>query len=202
MLTKTQEKILTFLMANQKDNLSIRNLAKKLNKSYTLVYNNLLDLEKKEFVRKLSVPPAQIVTLNEFSPVDILVAIELKRKSEFLEKNPWCKVMLKDIFNSINNTFFIFIIFGSYAKGKTTASSDLDLLVIVNKKEDIKNIEDEIRRIHTKVKKSLITITANEFQEMIKNREELNIGNEARKNHIILYGAENYYQLLRKTYKK
>lgn len=202
MLTKTQEKILTFLMANQEDNLSIRNLAKKLNKSYTLVYNNLLDLEKKEFVRKLSVPPAQIVTLNEFSPVDILVAIELKRKGEFLEKNPWCKVMLKDIFNSINNTFFIFIIFGSYAKGKTTASSDLDLLVIVNKKEDIKNIEDEIRRIHTKVKKSLITITANEFQEMIKNREELNIGNEARKNHIILHGAENYYQLLRKTYKK
>ena len=202
MLTKTQEQILTFLTANQEDRLSIRNLAKKLNKSYTLVYNNLLGLEKKDFVRKLSVPPAQIVTLNEFSPVDTLVAIELKRKSEFLEKNIWCKIMLKDLFSAIDNVFFIFIIFGSYAKGKATASSDLDLLVIVNRKEDIKDIEDGIRRIHTKVKKSLIAITAQDFQEMIKNTNELNIGNESRKNHVILHGAENYYQLLRKTYKR
>ncbi len=202
MLTKTQEKILTFLIANQEDRFSIRNLARKLNKSYTLVYNNLLDLEKKEFVRKLNVPPAQIVTLNEFSPVDTIIPIELKRKNEFLEKNPWAKIMLKDILSTIDNIFFIFIIFGSYAKGKAKSDSDLDLIAIVEKKEDIKNMEEEIRRIHTKVKKSLITITAQDFQEMIKNTNELNIGNEARKNHIILHGVENYYQLLRRTYKK
>ena len=196
MLTKTQEKILGFLLANPEEKVTIRGIAKRLNKSYTLVYNNLTKLEKKEIIKKESVPPTQIVTLNEFAPKDIFIEIELKRKKEFLEGYKWIKVMLNDILKS-TKTFFILVVFGSYAKGKQTKDSDIDLLVILQSKEEIKDMEKIINNVYTKVKKGINFIDVNDFIEMIKNSNELNIGNEAKKHHIILHGAEQYYQLLK-----
>jgi len=202
MLTKTQEQILDFLLSNPEEQLTIRGIAKRLNKSYTLVYNNLADLGKKEIIRKQSVPPAQIITLNEFTPTEILIEIEIKRKNEFLRKHPSIKVMLDDILSSSKNLFFILLVFGSYAKAKQTTKSDLDLLFIVRDKKDIREIENAAYKAYTKVKKGLNFIDENDFKEMIKNSNELNVGNEARKYHIILYGVEQYYQLLKMIYKR
>lgn len=201
MLTKTQEQILAFLLGNPEQNFTIRGIAKKLNKSYTLVYNNLSDLEKENIIRKEAVPPAQIVLLNEFASTDIFVDIELKRKKTFLQKHSWVKLMLEDILDSAA-CFFILLVFGSYAKEKSTSKSDLDLLIITQDKKDIKEVENAIQRAYTKVKKSPIFVDVNDFKEMVRNPRELNVGNEAKRNHIILYGAEEYYQLLKKAYKK
>ena len=201
MLTKTQEQILGFLLGNPEEHITIRGIARRLSKSYTLVYNNIANLEKNNIIIKKSVPPAQIIKLNEFAPVEIFVDIELKRKNEFLKKYPWVKVMLEDILLSTKNLFFIILIFGSYAKGAQTAKSDLDLLTIVQNKKDIRDIEDAINRAYTKIKKGLNFVDMNDFKEMIKNPNELNIGNEAKKHHIILYGVEIYYQLLKRVQK-
>lgn len=202
MLTQTQEQILIFLLSNPEEQLTIRGIAKRLGKSYTLVYNNIADLEKKDLIRKQNVPPAQIINLNEFAPTEIFVDIELKRKKEFLRKYPWIEVMLEDILGSTKNLFFILLIFGSYAKGTQTTKSDIDLLIIVQDKKDIKEIENLIHKAYTKIKKGLNFIDINDFKEMIKNTNELNIGNEAKKHHVMLYGVEAYYQLLKRIYKK
>lgn len=199
MLTKTQEQILAFLLSNPEEQLTIRGIAKRLGKSYTLVYNNIADLEKKDIIKKQDVPPGKIITLNEFAPIHIFIDVELKRKKEFLRKYPWIEVMLEDILKSTTNLFFILLVFGSYAKGAQTTKSDLDLLVIVQGKRDIKEIEDVIRKVYTKVKKASNFIDINDFKEMLLNPNALNIGNEARKNHIILYGIEEYYQLLKRV---
>ncbi len=197
MTTKTQEELLDFLLGNPDEQLTIRGLAKRLNKSYTLVYNNIADLEKKKIIKKQAVPPAQIIRLNEFAPVDILINIELKRRERLLQKNPWIKLMLKDILTASKNYFFVMLIFGSYAKETQTQKSDLDLLIIVQNKKDIKEIENFIDKIYTKVKKRINFVDINDFKEMIKNTNEFNIGNEARKHHIILYGVEEYYQIIK-----
>ena len=202
MFTKTQEQILTFLLSNPEEQLTIRGIAKRLGKSYTLVYNNIAKLEKENIIRKRNVPPGQIITLNEFAPTEIFVDIELKRKKEFLKKYPWVQLMLKDILSSTKNPFFILLVFGSYAKSTQTKSSDFDLLIIVQDKKDIKGIEYAIDRAYTKVKKGLNFIDINDLKEMIKNTNELNIGNEAKKHHIILYGVEVYYQLLKRIHKR
>lgn len=201
MLTQTQEQILDFLLSNPEEQFTIRGIAKRLDKSYTLVYNNIADLKKKEIIRKQAVPPAQIIKLNEFAPVDIFVDIELKRKKEFLQKYPWIKLMLEDILTSAKNHFFILLVFGSYAKGKTTLKSDLDLLIIVQDKKDIKEIEEVIHKTYTKVKKGINFVDISDFEEMIKNTNKLNIGNEARKYHIILYGVEEYHQIIKRSRK-
>ena len=41
MLTKTQEQILAFLIGNQEERVTISGIARRLGKSYTLVYNNI-----------------------------------------------------------------------------------------------------------------------------------------------------------------
>ncbi len=202
MFTRTQEQILIFLLSKPEEQLTIRGITKRLGKSYTLVYNNIAKLEKESIIRKQNVPPGQIIILNEFAPTEIFVDIELKRKKEFLKKYPWVQVMLNDILLSAKNLFFTLLVFGSYAKATQTKSSDLDLLIIVQDKKDIKDVEYAIDRAYTKVKKGLNFVDMNDFKEMIKNTNELNIGNEAKKHHIILYGVEAYYQLLRRIYKR
>ncbi len=202
MFTRTQEQILIFLLSKPEEQLTIRGIAKRLGKSYTLVYNNIAKLEKESIIRKQNVPPGQIITLNEFAPTEIFVDIELKRKKEFLKKYPWVQVMLKDILLSTKNLFFTLLVFGSYAKATQTKSSDFDLLIIVQNKKDIKDVEYAIDRAYTKVKKGLNFVDINDFKEMIKNTNELNIGNEAKKHHIILYGVEVYYQLLKRVYRR
>ena len=197
MLTSTQEQILSFLISHPEEQNTIRGIAKRLNKSYTLVYNNIAKLEKSEIVTKESVPPSKITKINEFAPVDILVDVELRRKREFLKKYPWIQVMLNDVLSNSRNLFFVLMVFGSYAKEKQTKNSDLDLLIIVQDKKDAKEIDNAVSRAYTKIKKGVNLIDADDFKEMIKNTNELNIGNEAKKHHIILYGAEIYYELIR-----
>ena len=139
-MTKTQEQILSFLLSKPEEQLTIRGIAKRLNKSYTLVYNNIADLEKKGIIKKQDVPPAKVITLNEFAPTEIFIDIELKRKKELLKKHPWIQLMLDDILTATKNLFFILIVFGSYAKATHTSKSDLDILIIVQDKKDINDI--------------------------------------------------------------
>ena len=69
-------------------------------------------------------------------------------------------------------------------------------------KKYIKGIESAVRKAYTKVKKAPNFIDMNDFKEMIINPKAFNIGNEAVKHHIILYGVEEYYQLLNKARKR
>jgi len=184
-------------MANPEAKSSIRSIARNMKKSYTLVYNNIVNLEKKGIISKESVPPAHIITISEFAPENIIVNAELKRKEELLETHAWIKVMMKDIVNSSRNIFFVLMIFGSYAKKSQKKDSDIDILAVVQDKRYISKIEDAIRNAYTKARKSINVVTVEDFTEMIRNTEEFNIGNEARKYHILLQGAEMYYQLSR-----
>lgn len=197
MLTKTQEEILVFLVNNPLGKFTIRGIAKRLNKSYTLIYNNIADLCRKKIIEKESIPPAQIIMLSEFAPVDVLIDIEFKKKKDLLNDFPWIKVMLNDMLIAVKNHFFILVVFGSYAKGNQTQKSDIDLLVIVQDKNDIKKLEDKFYSVYSKVKKGLNFVDIMSFSGMIKNTNEFNIGNEAKRNHIILHGIEEYYQIIK-----
>ncbi len=196
MVTKTQEQILQLLLSRPEERLSIRGIARLLGKSYTLTYNNVQGLVKHGFVEKQSIPPAQVIQLKESIPTNVLVDIERKTADIFLEKHPWIKLYLKDVLNTAP-PFFIMLVFGSYAKGTQTKDSDLDLLVIVPTKKDIPVMEKSAQQ-YTKVKKGIIVVDTQNFTEMIKNPEKLSVGIEAKKHHILIYGTEQYHQLLRK----
>jgi len=196
MLTKTQEHILKFLFETKEEKHTIRGISKKLKKSYTLTYNNIINLEKEGIILAESVPPSKIIRLNEKAPEEIFIDLELKRKNGFLTKHPWIKLMLKDMMKNILNPFFILLVFGSYAKGVQDEKSDLDLLIIVWDKKQISSMKAAVLGVYTKIKKSLNVVDIEEFKEML-NGERINIGGEAKKNHILLYGVEQYYNLIK-----
>jgi predicted nucleotidyltransferase len=196
MITKTQEQILAFLLSHTDEQFTIHGIAKELKKSYTLVYNNITELEKEDIIIKEDIPPGKIVKINKFVAKYVLINIESKIRQDFLLRHPWIKVMLDDILKQIKNPFFIMIIFGSYAKGKNNNKSDLDILFIADDKNKISELEDATKESYTKVKKSIHAIEIDNFKKMINNPEDFNIGNEAKKHHIILFGIENYYKLI------
>lgn len=119
-----------------------------------------------------------------------------------MEKHIWIRLLLEDILTGSDNLFFIILVFGSYAKGTQTQNSDLDILLIVQDKKQLPQIENAVNKAYSKVKKSLHIIEIDDFKEMISQEKALNIGNSARKNHVILYGAEQYYLLLKKAYSR
>jgi len=196
MVTNTQEQILKLLLSKPEESLSIRQIARLLGKSYALTYNNTQKLIKQGIVRVEDVPPAQIVRVSEQAPMELLVDIERKRAEQLLEKYPWITLYRKDVLSATEQTFFIMLVFGSYAKGTETIRSDLDLLFIVPTKDDIPLLEKAVQQ-YTKVKKGIVVVDVQGFFEMIKSAKTLNVGNEARKHHILLYGAETYYELVK-----
>ncbi len=199
MMTKTQERILDFLLKHSGEQPTIRGIARGINKSYTLTYNNLSVLENEKIIKKKNVPPAQLVMISETAPSDILIGIEQGIKTEFLKKHPWAELMLEDILSNAETPFFTVIVFGSYAKEKHTQKSDIDLLIITPSKDQVNGIQAVVKRTYTKIKKSIVVVDANNFIDMLSKPTVFNVGNEARKNHIILYGAEQYYQLIKKA---
>ena len=100
-----------------------------------------------------------------------------------------------DLVEKININFFALLIVGSYAKGKQTQKSDLDIILIVS--NDAKKICSKLRyfcemnipSIH------LYVFTDEEFKQMLLDKKH-NYGKEAVKDNLIFYGAEAYYKIL------
>ncbi|MBI2647700.1 hypothetical protein HYW99_04430, partial [Candidatus Woesearchaeota archaeon] len=42
----------------------------------------------------------------------------------------------------------------------------------------------------------------NDYESMLSSKEEVNIGKESLKSHVLLYSAEIYYQIVRDVYGK
>lgn len=198
MLTKTKEKQIQWILTHPDEKVTISGLSTGSATAYPQTYNNVQDLVQQKIFVTESVPPAQIVTLSSEAPIDILLSVESRRKQEFLEKYTWAKLMIDDLLRYTGEYFFILAVFGSYAKGKENAKSDLDLLVIVSKQDQISLFETALSKIYIKPKKDITVVTKDEFVKMIKSNT-FNIGTEAKKYHILLYGAEQWYNIVKRA---
>src|SRR3989338_7363629 len=101
--------------------------------------------------------------------------------------------LVKHDIENINYPFLIVLIFGSYVKKTQAKNSDIDLCIICDHKEKTKEL--------IPLKLELHSFTTNEFDSMLKTKEE-NVGKEIVKNNLILYGIEGYYNLISRWMKK
>ena len=190
-----REKIIKFLIENKKQ-WTILQISKELKVDYKNVFQEINkmypDILFKE--KKGSINLVELKLLPDFK----IFQVEGKRINLFLESNKILKLILDDI-TSLNYPFFIVLIFGSYAKNTMTKKSDIDICIISND-------ENKTKELILKFKLSPLpldiqTFTTKEFISMI-NTKEANLGKEIIKNNIILYGIENYYNLISKWMKK
>ena len=87
---------------------------------------------------------------------------------------------------------FIALIFGSYAKGKKSKTSDIDLMIISESGRE-KEFEKLMNLLPLDI--HLVTFNFDEFLFMAKN-QDFSVVSEALNLNIILFGIEDYYRVL------
>lgn len=196
MITKKQLQMLNVFRKNLYKEMTFNAIKKELKEtSNSKIQKALGDFEKEEIVKVRKVGRSNLYSLNlsnnkTYSYLNLL-NLELRPSMPL-------KVLYKIQNAALKVTeFFSLIVFGSYAAGKATKSSDLDVAIIIEnasvKKSMIPYIETIKRReligIHYEV------FTRKEFIEMLKIEEE-NVGKQIARNHIILYNPISFYKMI------
>ncbi len=165
--------------------------------------NNIVQIALKQFKEQYLVKTKMIGDVTTYSlNFDNNITLSYFNLINELEMNnrKFPKKILAEIQKKISKqtNFFILIIFGSYARGKTTEKSDLDAAVIVESeliKKEIAPLLETVKRREIKQIDYHI-FTRNELLEML-NVEYENVGKQIYKNCIIYYGFIEYCNLIR-----
>lgn len=196
MLTKTQLKILAYLIDNQDKLIGIRELAKEISSVYYLVQKNVHQLKNKKIINLQNAGRTNIISLAPEMDSVYLVEAERYKQELFYKKYPTIKVVLKKIIEQFKSCFFVALVFGSYVQ-QPRKDSDLDLLVIVPNEELASSMEKIISSVSrtSTLKIHDVVIDEGSFRAMLQ-KKELNVALEVKNKHILLYGGEVYYKLL------
>jgi len=102
-----------------------------------------------------------------------------------------------DFLNELENKPLIALIFGSYAKGNFTESSDIDILLVFQKVDNAPSIDNTAKKIGMRTNTAINTIYLDypNFEKNFLNKEH-DFSKEIRQRVIILSGTELYYSLL------
>ena len=193
---KPKEKILKYLIEN-KEPVSIRQTSGAVAIDYKNTYNYIGELTASGAIVKELKGNASFIEAN-LSPNQEIYSVENKRTREFLEKHPTLKLIKNDL-DELNYPFMIVLVFGSYAKNKETKTSDIDLCIIFDNEEKKKEFWNKLNLLSLNLE--IQEFTTKEFISMLEKRQN-NVGHEIIKNNIILYGTENYYNLISKWMKQ
>ncbi len=191
-ITNTQIEIMKVFVGNINKKFSIKEIAGRLSKPYALVYNSTQKLIQERF---LLTDDRKLISLNFRENPAQLSFFESVRTEVFLEKNKDFSLFWKDCLKTIKSDFFITLLFGSsvYKFGR-----DIDLLFVFPKGE-LETNEMIIRNLSKNftLNLDLNFVSFESVYEMLSKREEANVLNELMNNHLILFGGENFYRILK-----
>ncbi len=107
------------------------------------------------------------------------------------------KIAITDFLNELEIRPLIALIFGSYAKGSYTKESDIDILLVFQKVDNGRSIENIAKRINarTNTKISPVYVEYKNFEKNLLDKRH-DFSKEIRQNVIVMLGIENYYNLL------
>lgn len=190
-----REKIIKYLLENKDLKVSIRKISKNLKSDYKNIFNAIDKIS--HLISKEKIGNTNLIGIKLIPNKDIY-SVEEKRTRQFLEKHKKLNLILEDI-RMLNYPFLVVLIFGSYVKKTETKKSDVDVCIISDSKEKTKELISKLGLIPLPLE--IQNFSFNEFESMLRTKEN-NLSDEIIKNNIILYGAENYYNLISKWMKK
>ena len=193
---RPKEKLIRYLIENKMP-VSTLQASGAIIVDYKNTYNMVNDLASKSIITKEQLGNTNLIRLN-LTPNAEIFNTEKIRTQEFVTKNPKLKIV-KSYIEEINYPFLIVLVFGSYVKGTNNTHSDIDICVIVDNENKSKELRQKLNLLPLRLEVHEFTIQ--EFISMIEKKQN-NVGQEIVKNNIILYGIENYYNLIAKWMKK
>ncbi|HIH14147.1 MAG TPA: hypothetical protein HA224_02735 [Nanoarchaeota archaeon] len=190
-----KERVVMYLIEN-KNPQSIMAISGATLIDYKNTYNIINEL-RPEIISKEKIGNTNIIKLN-LVPNQQIYSVENKRAKRFLSAHPALKIVKKYI-EDLNYPFLIALIFGSYVKNTKTENSDADICIISDNMNKTNELREKLSLLSLKLE--IHEFTTKEFVSMIEKNKN-NLGHEIIKNNIILYGAENYYNLISKWMNK
>ncbi|MCK5282547.1 MAG: nucleotidyltransferase domain-containing protein [Nanoarchaeota archaeon] len=193
---KEELKIIDLFRKNLLSEFTLKEIMKKLDKkSYNWTYNsvaklseNILTSEKKGNLT--------LVRLNFKNPAILTYLSYLDRKEAYKKNIP----IIDEIIESCSKStpYFTLLVAGSHATGEARKGSDIDLVIIVEddlKKKEIKPYVKQVTRLAVNDVDEHI-LTRDEFYQMLVSEDE-NFGKEVFRKHLLFYGVEAYYQIIK-----
>lgn len=188
-ISKITLEIIHLLLRERKE-CYLREIAKKTNYSTSSISRQLNMLKNSGILIERKSGKELMYSLNFKNNITLKLCelVEAQRLEKFYGIHREMKIILKDFLEKIKDENLVNVtVFGSIAKEKYTKESDVDILVITNRKRDFAK---EIRKIYTEYGKNLsvINMTKKEF----KKKKCEPIIKEIIKDNLVLFGCEYF----------
>jgi len=183
-----KQKIINYLGKNRDKFMTMHELSVILSIPYASFYRTVEAM--KDLLSFKNAGKSKLISLDLENPIirsHLAVSSDEERK-DFLQKHPIIYKICQEL-----DTRDVVLLFGSYAKGKETDKSDIDLLII--NKDGKRSLSFSKYELLFKVKINPIFVTGREFRLMLKEKGE-NVGKQALKNHIILNNPEGFWSIV------
>lgn len=154
-------------------------------------------LKKVDKVLKKQKSGNQIKYFIDYKREDIIPILYAVEYAVFNRLPPKIKIAIKELLKELKDKPLITIIFGSYAKGNYTKSSDIDILLVFQKIQNSKIIENITKQISMKTNTEINPVYLN--YEIFKKSFHDNTKEffkKLRENNIILNGIEWWRELM------
>ncbi|HLC80964.1 MAG TPA: nucleotidyltransferase domain-containing protein [Candidatus Nanoarchaeia archaeon] len=187
---KNQLKIICFFLEHKGESFSINSIAKKLKFNYRIAFEEVKRLAAEKIISLKKFGNANQCRFNYFLNEKVFLAENHRKKILLKNKN---LLILYQRLAEINPPFFIFLVFGSYSRGKPQKHSDVDFCLIADDEKISLRIEQILRTFPSET--HLLKFTSKDFLSMLKTTEP-NVGKEIMLNNVLLKGMENFYELI------
>jgi predicted nucleotidyltransferase len=182
-----REKILKYLIENKKP-VSIMQISNQLEVDYKNTFKTINNLPQ---IIQNRIGNTNLIELKLIPDLEIY-SVECKRTGQFLQENKHLSLIKKDI-ELLAYPFLIVLIFGSYTKNNQTKKSDIDICVISDNQSKTRELISKLNLFPLRLEVHDFSIK--EFESMLETKKE-NIAKEIIKSNVLLYGTDNYYNLI------
>ena len=182
--------VIALYLENYAGRFYLRQISKLANLPLKTCQNVVGVLEKEKIVKSKVEGKNKYFSLNldNIQTKSYLLQAEIYTADKFLKKHPSFKTFLKSVHTSAS-----LIVFGSYAKSTAGKDSDIDMLVLSDKKQDL---PFHLLPYET----HLLTMEEETFKNVLEKKE--GIAKEIEENHVILNNPSYYVNLLWEHYGK
>lgn len=195
----TENRILGYLLRNPLESNSLRQIAVDTKLSYVTVHKLIPYLLKRKLIKLEKKGKANLTSINfEDASIEKLSSAMLYEKSKFLMKYPSLVLLTREIEEALAGSFYILLLFGSYAKEKSMSDSDVDLFFITPRQQDIEVYQEKINKalkLYPKIKKDFKIVSTKDFMDMLN--QKYTVGLSVFQHGIVLFGAEHYYSMVK-----
>lgn len=183
------------LIEKHKKGIHLRELSRLLKTGFPNVIRYAKILQNENVIIKQK--EANIIKLLLKNSPKTIAYLKQVNTEKFLGLPKKVQISITDFIEKLEIKPLIIIIFGSYAKGNYRDVSDIDILLVFQRVENDKEIENTAKRISMRTNTTLnpIYIDYKSFENNFLNKEH-DFSKEIREEAIIISGTDLYYKLL------